>query len=140
MSSSHYVIDTNVLVSAALFKTSIPAACVKHVVRHGTLLFSEATGLELIAVMERPKFDALAHMNDRLEFARKILESATLVEPLERIHICRDAKDDAVLEVAVAGNAQGIITGDEDLLALAPFRNIPILTPKQFLDSVDIAP
>jgi predicted nucleic acid-binding protein len=43
-------------------------------------------------------------------------------------------KDDKFLEVAVCGRASGLATGDPDLLALHPFRSIPLITPIQFLE------
>ncbi|WP_459868116.1 putative toxin-antitoxin system toxin component, PIN family [Endothiovibrio diazotrophicus] len=46
---------------------------------------------------------------------------------------CRDPKDNKFLELAVAGGASALITGDQDLLALHPFRGIPILAPADFL-------
>ena len=46
---------------------------------------------------------------------------------------CRDPKDNQFLELAVNGQADFIVTGDEDLLVLHPFRAIPILTPRDFL-------
>jgi predicted nucleic acid-binding protein len=48
--------------------------------------------------------------------------------------ICRDPKDDFILECASLGNADLIVTGDKDLLALATFRSTRILTPRQYLD------
>jgi predicted nucleic acid-binding protein len=56
-----------------------------------------------------------------------------LVEITEMIEACRDPKDNKVLEVAVNGQATCIVTGDEDLRILHPFRGIPILTPAEFL-------
>ena len=48
--------------------------------------------------------------------------------------ICRDAKDDKFLEVAVNGKADYLITGDRDLLVLHLFRDIQIITPAAFLE------
>lgn len=53
--------------------------------------------------------------------------------PKETITDCRDPKNNKFLELAVAANASCIITGDEDLLILHPFRNIPILNASGFL-------
>lgn len=50
--------------------------------------------------------------------------------------LCRDPKDDMYLELALSGKADCIITGDPDLLVLNSFENIPIITPKEFLDSI----
>ena len=49
------------------------------------------------------------------------------------LHACRDPKDDKFLDVALAGGAHALITGDLDLLALHPFHGIPIVTPAEFL-------
>jgi len=46
---------------------------------------------------------------------------------------CRDPKDNKFLELAVAGEATHIVTGDSDLLVLNPFRDIAVLTPSEFL-------
>ena len=53
------------------------------------------------------------------------------------VHACRDPRDDKFLEVAVNGMADLIVTGDDDLLVLDPFRPTRILTPKQFLEMRD---
>jgi hypothetical protein len=53
---------------------------------------------------------------------------------VEEIKECRDEKDNNFLELAVSGNSDFIITGDNDLLVLNPFRNIQIITPKSFLE------
>ena len=46
---------------------------------------------------------------------------------------CRDPDDNKFLELAVSSKASFIITGDQDLLSLHPFRRVAILTPEQFL-------
>jgi putative PIN family toxin of toxin-antitoxin system len=57
-------------------------------------------------------------------------------EPLSE-RICRDADDDVVLTTALAGKADVIVTGDNDLLALKRFRDVRILSPRQFLELLD---
>jgi predicted nucleic acid-binding protein len=61
------------------------------------------------------------------------MAAAELVTITERIAACRDATDDKFLELAVSGRADLIVTGDADLLALNPFRDIPIITPGVFV-------
>jgi predicted nucleic acid-binding protein len=51
----------------------------------------------------------------------------------QAIRACRDPKDDKFLELAVHGRADLIVTGDQDLHTLNPFRGIAILTPNAFL-------
>jgi putative PIN family toxin of toxin-antitoxin system len=60
------------------------------------------------------------------------------VEPLPLpARVCRDKDDDIVIATAVAGKADVIVTGDDDLLALKKFRQIRILSPRQFLEFLD---
>lgn len=62
-----------------------------------------------------------------------MLRYATVVEPREQIRVCADPDDDRFLEAAVAANADVIVTGDRQLLALNPFRSIGIITPADYL-------
>jgi putative PIN family toxin of toxin-antitoxin system len=56
-----------------------------------------------------------------------------LVDVVDQIRASRDPNDDKFLEAAVSGRANVVITGDRDLLDLNPFREIPILTPADYL-------
>ena len=69
-----------------------------------------------------------------MRFLVALLKETELVEITTSVTACRDDKDNKFLELAVSGNAD-IVSGDEDLLVLNPFRGIPILTPRNFLDS-----
>ena len=62
-----------------------------------------------------------------------LLAKAELIVITERIVACRDPHDDKFLELAVNGRADLIVSGDGDLLALHPFRGIPIVTPAVFV-------
>jgi uncharacterized protein len=53
---------------------------------------------------------------------------------VQQVQACRDPKDDKFLELAVNGNADLIVTGDQDLLVLRQFRNILISTPADYLN------
>jgi predicted nucleic acid-binding protein len=53
---------------------------------------------------------------------------ATIVEVTKRISLCRDPRDDRFLELAAAGGASHLVTGDRDLLALDPFRDTRNMT------------
>ena len=65
-----------------------------------------------------------------------MLAAAELVTITARIATCRDPTDDKFLELAVNGHAALIVSGDRDLLALNPFRQIPIVTPAAFVQGV----
>lgn len=126
------VVDTNVFVSAALKQNSIPNIAVFRVAERDTLLKSSATEDELLATLARPHLAALIDDRSR-DFLIDLLAGAELVAIAERIAACRDPKDDKFLELAVNGRADLIVTGDLDLLALHPFRGIPIVTPAGFV-------
>ena len=70
---------------------------------------------------------------DRAKFLSKIQNAGTFITPNITIEECRDPKDNKFLELAVAGNADCIVTGDKDLLVLNPFRSIPIITAGEFI-------
>lgn len=61
------------------------------------------------------------------------------MQPSESIDECRDPKDNKYLELAISGHAESLITGDEDLLVLNPFRNIKIITVLEFLDTDSVS-
>src|SRR5713226_4204526 len=122
------VLDTNVLVSAALKRTSTPGIAAHAVERRAGLVKSLATEKQLFEVVARPYFVSLIDSDTRA-WLRQLMAAAELVTITERIIACRDPTDDKFLELAVNGHADAIVTGDTDLLALNPFRDIPIVTP-----------
>lgn len=129
------VLDTNVLISAALKQKSMPGMAALVVERRGGLLKSLATEQQLFEVVARPYFDALIDPDTRA-WLKKLMSEAEVVPITERIAACRDPTDDKFLELAVNGHADLIVTGDGDLLALNPFRQIPIVTPAAFVQGV----
>ncbi len=129
-----FVFDTNVVVSAALLAGSVPRRAFDKAVDNGTILISVPVLLELAEVLSRKKLDKYLLEEERMRFLVALLKEAELVEITEVITDCRDAKDNKFLELAVSGRADCIVSGDEDLLVLNPFRGIPILTPRRFLD------
>jgi uncharacterized protein len=127
------VVDTNVLVSAVLFRSSQPAIALRKVIQHDTLLISQAIFEEWNGVLMRPKFDRYLAEALRIEFLETILDDTVWVEIQEPVVACRDPKDDKFLSLAVNGQADFIVTGDQDLLVLNPFRGVAILRPEEFL-------
>jgi uncharacterized protein len=129
------VVDTNVFVSAALKENSLPFLVVRWITQHNGLLKSTATEEELLAVLQRPYLAAVTIPSFR-DGVMRMLAAAEPVTISERIAACRDPTDDKFLELAVNGRADLIISGDADLLALNPFRDIAIVTPAVFVQSV----
>ena len=126
------VVDTNVIVSAAIKARSPPFDVLRWIIANGDLLVSEATEREVLLVLQRPRLVAIVRP-DFGPLLRTLFALAQTVDIKERIAVCRDPDDDKFLELAISGDAEVIITGDADLLALHPFRGIPIETPAEFL-------
>src|SRR5262245_21920349 len=136
MNETRTVIDTGVAVSAVLLPRSVPRQAFDAAAARGKLLVSEATVAELDEVLRRPKFNKYIPEEKRLEFLAALVQEAEEVVVTEVITICRDAKDNKFLELAVCGRASHIVSGDGDLLVLHPFRGIAVVTPQAFLASL----
>lgn len=127
------VLDTNQVVSAALFPNSRPREVVDYVVERRAGLMSAAVLAELVDVLLRPRFDRYVQRDRRIAILAALLRASERVTVTHRIAVCRDPADDKFLELALSGNASHIVTGDNDLLTLHPFRGISIIPPALFL-------
>lgn len=136
MKTERVVVDTNVLISAALLEESVPARARNHAVRHGQLIATEHTIAELVGRMLASKFDAYVSRAARETVLYRLLPIIEIVPIVQVVRACRDPRDDKFLEAAVNGRADVIITGDKDLLALHPFSDVAILTPAAYLERV----
>ena len=128
------VVDTNVMISTVLFTDSTPAKAVYSLAEHHHLLASIDTIEEAHRVIRRRKFDRYFTLSEREATLESLLAAAEKVVVTRSITACRDPSDDKFLELAVNGQADYMITGDEDLLVLDPFRGVRIVTPGDFLD------
>ena len=127
------VLDTNVLVSALLFPKGT-VSWLRDAWRTGAILplASRETVSELVRVLCYPKFRL--NEEEREELLADYLpycDSVHVGEP-PPVPECRDPFDRIFLEVALVGRADVLITGDEDLLALAAAFPVAILTPQAF--------
>jgi len=126
------VLDTNVLVSALLFKGEFSKLLFP--LKKFILLFSEETLNEFIKALHYPKFSLT---KDEIEYLLQfeILPYSKIVEVTFKFdkEICPDKDDLKFLELAVSAKADYIITGDKDLLNLKEINKIKILSPKKFL-------
>ena len=140
MKIDRVVLDTNVLISAALLDESTPARARDHVVRSGQLIGTDATVQEFVARLLMPKFDAYVSRAAREALLRRLQPIIEIVPVIQVVRACRDPRDDKFLEAAVNGRAEVLITGDKDLLALNPFMGITIVTPAEYLGRIEQAP
>ena len=134
MTRERLVIDTNVFISGLLSSTSHPARVVERAIEHGQLLGSTQTVRELIETLLLPKFDRYVSRQRREALLDRLAPLVEIVGIVQRVQVCRDPKDDKFLELAVNGRANVVVTGDDDLLSLHPFRGIDILSPAAYLD------
>jgi putative PIN family toxin of toxin-antitoxin system len=77
---------------------------------------------EIITVLKRPKFRKHFSSDDIEEFLSLIYKTARVVKVHHTIKDCRDEKDNFILETAIRGRADYIVTGDKDLLVLNPYK------------------
>jgi putative PIN family toxin of toxin-antitoxin system len=129
------VVDTNVLVSALMKSATPPAAVVA--AWHGEafdLVSSPPLLAELLEVLERRHVRKyIVDLEFERQLVARIRQDAIVVEPTESLALSDDPDDDRILEAAVAGGADYIVTGDDDLLRLREVRGTRICTPAQFL-------
>lgn len=127
------VIDTNVLVSGVLLPRSVPGRMLRQAVDEAQLLVSDETLDELVEVLARARFDPYLAIAERQDFVHQLTRIVERVPVTPPVRACRDPRDDKFLALALGGEAVAIVTGDRDLLALNPFRGIPVLTPEAWL-------
>ena len=134
------VVDTNILVSAVIKPSGRVGPVLQRLRRREcSLLISRATLDEFTQVIFRPHLRKKYGLTDRVlrSTIRLIGLRSELVHPGRRIAISRDPYDDKFLEVAVGGNADVVVSGDEDLLTLTEFEGIPIIPPSRFLATLE---
>lgn len=134
------VVDTNVIVRAVIKPTGAVGSVLLHL-RQGdyTLLYAQPLLEELVDVLNRPRIRDKYRLTQRdiQTVVSLVLLRGEAVTVRERITACRDPKDDKFLEAAVSGEADVIVSGDQDLLVLHPFAGIPIIPPTAFLQMLD---
>lgn len=99
----------------------------------GELAVSDPILEELNEVIFRKKFDKYLSDERRLVILAIFKRLMIRYKVTEFITDCRDPKDNKFLELAIACNATCLVTGDDDLLCLNPYKNIPIITASDFI-------
>ena len=129
------VLDTNLVLSALVF-THGRLTALRHAWRdaRGQALVSQATVAELIRALTYPKFKLSTEEQQEL-LADYLPHCVTVRMPAKppKTPACRDPFDAPFLQLAIAGKADYLVTGDEDLLSLAKQFSCPIVTADQLL-------
>lgn len=123
------VLDTNILIAAAL-KGQLAEDILDMAAT--TLLITIITSEEILQELQEKLIDKFGWSEDRVNlFVGEFMQIAEIVERTEKITvITRDPKDNQILECAVSGRADLIVTADQDLIKLKNFKGIGIIHPK----------
>jgi len=129
LKSKKIILDTNLWISFLITKdyrfidTYINNETVK-------LIFSEELIEEFIAVVTRPKFEVYFSLEDIEFLFRKFDIYGKLVKVTSKTEVCRDKKDNFLLNLAIDSKADYLVTGDSDLLELKTINSTQIITIK----------
>lgn len=129
------VIDTNIWISFLIGKSLIGLsdAIISNRVQ---ILFSDALFSELLEVLQRPKFKKYFLSVTIEKLITLLYEKVEWIDITSQFNDCRDEKDNFLLDLAVSGRANYLITGDEDLLILNPFHGVGIICYQSFQNTV----
>lgn len=131
------VLDTNILISGVFWK-GMPKRALNFA-RDGDVvgITSRAILMELRDVLTREKGSFRLTSAEADKVINELILFLQSVEPNRSIKICRDEKDNHVLEVASAGKAQYIVSNDNDLLVVVEFEGIRIVDAATFVRIVE---
>ena len=130
------ILDTNILIS---FLITNQYRKLDTLILSGQiiLLFSDELLEEFISVSLRPKFSRLFSKKDIENLIDFFLESGSLIIIQSDVNLCRDDKDNFLLNLALDGKADYLVTGDHDLLELKNIGEIRIISIKEFLNIIE---
>lgn len=131
-----WVLDTNVVLSALIRPGGVSGRLrLAWQSQRFVPLVSRATVAELIRVLAYPKFKlASREQHDLLADYLPWAETFRVPDPPPRTPACRDPHDVPFLQLAMAAKTDALVTGDADLLVLAPLRGLAIITPAQAIE------
>lgn len=130
------VIDTNVYISGT-FWTGLPSQLLRIAHRKQFItLVSQGISDEITDILTRKDKPFRLIVEEAERVIHKILEYAVMVMPTRRVNVCKDEKDNMILECAANGNADFIVTGDSDLLSLRRHEEVQIVTVKKILETL----
>ena len=127
------VFDASAVVSAALKADGVPARALLRAEELDVFALSAAVDAEISEVFARPRFSDPALQERCARVLTIIRDEAVWFDPSVRISDCRDPKDDKYLELALAAGAEIIVSSDDDLLVLDPWRGVRIVRPAAYL-------
>jgi len=135
MKNKYVILDTNLWIS---FLISKDYSFLDNYVLKGKvkLIFSEELFGEFISITERPKFKKYFSKSDVDKLIQTIDKYGILIKVTSEIKLCRDIKDNFLLNLAVDSNADFLVTGDKDLLEIKNIRKTKIITIRELMDEL----
>ena len=127
------VFDASALVSAAIRCDGVPEQALRRALDTEALALSRAVIDELLDVFHRPRLARFLDAELAAEVLGSVLSLGVVFETEARVSNCRDVKDNKYLELALASRATTIVSSDDDLLILHPWRGVRILRPAEYL-------
>jgi len=125
------VFDTNIFISALIFPGRRADAALQRILDgDDTLIISPAIIAEVLAVLAG-KFGR--HREELSRVAVLLSEAAEMVKPGKRLTVLADEPDNRILECALAGGADGVVTGDKAILLLKSFQGIALMPLDEYL-------
>jgi uncharacterized protein len=126
------LIDTNIWVSA-LINASMRLRIQRILADERIILLADAELLgELTDVCNRSKITRLVTLQLIEAFLQLIRERMTMIEPRSQFEVCKDADDDFLLAICYDGEADYLLTGDKELLAIGQFMHTQVKTLSDF--------
>jgi putative PIN family toxin of toxin-antitoxin system len=133
------ILDTKVIISGVLFKGEAIRNLLLYPPNEYLLVFSKTTWDELASVFQRDAFEKIMPLGARLRVLAELASKVGVVQSTSTVTDCRDPKVNKFLSLAIDANAIAIVTGDDDLKVLHPYKGIAIQSPADFM-GLRIAP
>jgi putative PIN family toxin of toxin-antitoxin system len=127
------VFDVSTLIGVAIRHDSTPDRALRHALRTDRVAVSDAVLDELLDVLHRPRLARFVDPGLRTALLSQLLELGVRFTPTIQVTDCRDPKDDKYLELALTAEATMIVSSDDDLLVMHPWRGVRILRPAAYL-------
>jgi uncharacterized protein len=122
-----------VLISAAMDADGVPHQALRKARASDTLAMSQSVFDEVSEVLHRPRLGRFIDPELRADVLDQLISGTLWFAPAEAVTDCRDAADNKYLELVLSARAGTLVSSDQDLLVLHPWRGIPILRPAEYL-------
>jgi putative PIN family toxin of toxin-antitoxin system len=126
-------LDASTLLGAGIKRDGTPLNALRKALLIDMLALSRPIEVELLQVLSRPRRARFIDPQLREEVIGQSLRDAVRFVPTEQAMDCRDAKDNKCVELAAVAGAVSIVSSDNDLLVLDPWRGVRIVRPAEYL-------